>query len=649
MRALALAAALVLAGSTSAHAEPLEPSPGTQTFTTVDALVPVVDGPTDSHAATIDTRLYVPSGATAAKPQPAVLMTNGFGLDKTANEITTTATFLAKHGYVVLTYTAQGFGGSSGCVTLQSRTYDVKDAQQLITKVLEPRADVRKDAKGAVVGTVGGSYGGGVQANLAENDARVRAIVPARTWSSLQYSLDPDNRVVPGDPTGFTQSLNTQGVFKQQWTSLFFASGNSNPAMGKGSCPQDKLASGDPATVAGLPCPGFSLPVCKTYADLLATGDTTADDRALVADASGTTQIDRLEVPTLLVQGQRDTLFTTNDAVSTYTALRKRGVPVKMIWNWGGHGGYSSRPGECEAYDGAARTPSQMDACYLPLRTLAFLDQALRGTPDPSPGFTWFQDWTPYAGSGPADEQYGSAKAFPAMPMEQFNLSLGKDLVAGGTPGPGTASFVNPPGGTPQAYTETSNQTGPDSSPQVPLPPTEQPGQHVDFTSAPFPKGLVSVGVPEAVLEMSHTAPTDLVFFGKVYDVGPDGSAELLRRLISPVRVPASDVGEPVRFHLQGFAHRFAPGHRVRLTLAATDATSYGSKTPDAITVTSGAGSVFRLPGVLPAARAVSVPPAPRPAAAPAPQLPRTGASALVPLVGVGLLGVALVLRRRRV
>src|SRR5690349_23945721 len=114
-------------------------------------MVPVVDGPTNSHPVTIDTRLYVPDNATARTPQPAILMTHGFGLTKLSDEVTSMATFLARHGYVVLTYTSQGFGESSGCVTLQSRTYDVKDAQQLITKVLQTKPYVKKDRKGAVV------------------------------------------------------------------------------------------------------------------------------------------------------------------------------------------------------------------------------------------------------------------------------------------------------------------------------------------------------------------------------------------------------------------------------------------------------------------------------------------------------------------
>lgn len=662
------AAALVVTLAFTAAAPPgpaaadvVRPSPGTQSFVTTDAFVEVVDGPADDHVATLDTRLYVPSSATAATPQPAILITHGFGLTKLAAEVVAHASFLARHGYVVLTYTAQGFGRSTGCVTLQSRTYDVKDAKQLITKVLQSRADVRKDAKGAVVGTVGGSYGGGIQLNLAENDPRIRAIVPGRTWNSLQYSLNPNNRIVPGDPTGFTHTLNDQGVFKQQWSSLFFASGNGNPIGGTppgmppqpaGTCPQDKLASGEPTQVAGVPCLGFHVAVCRTYATVSATGDATEEDRALLADSSGSTQIDRLRVPTLLVQGQSDTLFNLNDAVSTYASLRRNRVPVKMIWNSGGHGGYNSLPGECEVYGGGhgGEDFRGLDDCYLTLRTLAFLDEHLRGRPDPSPGFTWFQDWTSYAGAGANDEQYGAAPAFPAMPDVVFTPSGSDRLARAGEviEGAGSASFVNPPGGVPPGYSETSNFSGPGSSPRVDLPPREQPGQSVSFTSAPFPDGLVSVGVPRAELLITHSAPGDLVFFGKLYDVAPDGAATLINRLISPVRVPAAEVGV-TRFNLLGLAHRFAPGHSVRLTLAATDATSANRRLPDSITVDTGSGT-FSLPGVLPrVAPPVVTPPRPvAPDAAPAAQLPATGAEALLPLAAALLLGIGIAARGRR-
>ncbi|MCW2706915.1 MAG: hypothetical protein JWM22_757 [Frankiales bacterium] len=632
-------------------AEPVTPSTGTHAFTTQDALVPVTDGPTGTHAATIDTRLYVPDNATARTPQPAVLMTNGFGLSKTAAEVVSEATFLARHGYVVLTYTAQGFGKSSGCITLQSRSYDVKDAMQLITKVLQPKAYVKKDAKGPVVGMVGGSYGGGIQANVAENDPRVRAIVPSRTWNDLRYSLDPNNYVASGDPTGFSHELNSQGVFKLEWTSLFFASGDLAPVGGappsgnaQGSCTTDALNTGD---VPGVVCTGYPTALCETYAKIALTGDADDASRALLADSSSTTQV--LRTPTLLTQGQSDTLFNVNDAVATYTALKRRGVPVQMIWNSGGHGGYDSLPGECEVFGGGTGGTGYrgLDSCYLTLRTLAFLDHWLRSTPDPSPGFTWYQDGLPYKGSGPSN-QYGSAAQFPAGSTRTWTLS-GSSALTAGTPTAGSVTVVNPAGGAPAAYSETSNFSGPGSSPQVTLAPTELPGQHADFTTAPFAGALDVVGVPSLHLTLAHVAPTDLVLFGKTYDVAPDGTAALIHRLIAPVRIPSSALGKPVDIKLLGFAHRFAKGHSLRLVLATTDATSYDNKAPDVVTISTGAGSTLTV-NALAAPRTVR-PPVTKPVTRPRTSggsLASTGLPVVVPVLALLLIAAGAVYVRRR-
>jgi len=601
MRRIALVTALLTATAglgLAAQADTVRAVRGTHRFTTTDAMVTVKDGPGDTHTADIDTRLYVPDNATARTPQPAVLMTHGFGLTKLSDEVTSMATFLARHGYVVLTYTSQGFGASSGCISLQSRTYDVKDAEQLVTKVLQSKPYVKRDAKGAVVGTVGGSYGGGIQLNLAESDARIRAIAPGRTWNSLQYSLDPNNWVVPGDPTGFTHSLATQGVFKKEWTSLFFGSGMGQPVGGlpptgteNGRCPQEHLAAPDP----GVVCTGYYLPLCETYARLAGTGDATADDLALIADSSGSTQIDKLRVPTLLVQGQSDTLFNVNDAASTYLALKRRHVPVQMIWNAGGHGGYNSQPGECEVYGGGTGGGDNtvLDSCYLTLRTLAFLDHWLRGTPDHSPGFSYYRDWAGYAGKG-ATTQYGDAPAFPLPGTLTYTLSGTGDLVTTGATS-GSATVVNPAGGAPSGYSETSNFSAPGGQ-FAGVEPREVPGQNASFTSAPFPTAVDSVGVPSAVLRLSHEAPTDLVLFGKVYDVAPDGTATLIHRLIAPVRIPSAQLAKPVQVKLLGFAHRFAAGHRVQLVLATTDMTSSNNPVADVITIATGPGTTFTLP-----------------------------------------------------
>lgn len=593
LTALVAAPLAVLPTAAPSGADVPQPRPGRHAFTTHDRMVTVHDGPSGDHEVVIDTRLYRPDNATRRHPQPAVLMTHGFGLTKASAEVVHTAKFLASHGYAVLTYTAQGFGQSTGCVSLQSRTYDVKDARQLITKVLERKRWVRHDRKGAIVGMVGGSYGGGIQANLAESDHRIRAIAPFRTWNTLQYSLDPNNYVVPGDPTGFTHERHEQGVYKKVWTSAFFASGQSQTGDGDPSCFQDSGGGGD----AGFPCGGFRTEVCQTFAHVSATGDGSAEDRALLADSSATTDIDDLTVPTLLVQGQSDTLFNLNDAVATYTALRRRDVPVQMIWNAGGHGGYGTAPGECEMFDGGGGPWRSFDDCYLPLRVLKFLDHWLRGKGRAGPGFSFFRDWVKYDGHG-ATNAYASTRRFPLSGGTVFTLDGTDALKTGGPAAYETAdvTLVNPPGGTPAAYTETPNFSGPDSSPHVDQEPSDVPGQFASFTSSPFGRATVSVGVPEVRLQLSHTAPTDLVLYAKVWDVAPDGSATLIHRLAAPARIPSAALDDPVRIKLLGFAHRFARGHSVRLTLCTTDEAYYNNQSPDTVTVTTGPGSTFRLP-----------------------------------------------------
>jgi len=586
-------------GGASGSSPGSAPVPGTHHYTTSTALVDVIDGPTDAHQATLDTRLYLPDNATASTPQPAVVMTHGFAGSKDSGEVTSMADFLARHGYVVLTYTSQGFGKSSGCIRLDSLDYDVKDSMRLTDKLLAPRPDVARDTTGPLIGLIGGSYGGGIILNVAASDPRVRAIIPGRTWNSLQFALDPNNLVAAGDPTGFSHQLAAQGVFKFEWTSFFFADGNASAAQGNGGCAQEKATSGDPTMVAGAACLGFPSQVCQTYATLSATGNADSSTLTLVQQSSVANFFGKLKVPTMLVQGQSDTLFNENDAVATYTGLQAAGVPVAMIWNSGGHGGYDSLPGECEVYGNGT---SGLDSCYLPLRALAWFDRWLRGdgSVDTGPGFAYYRDWVAYDKSGSAYGQYGQAAAFPAQPAITYLLSGASDLVPSGTaPTAGSAMLINPPGGTPASYSETSNFSGPQSSPDLgSTPPSDPPGQAVSFTSTPFSRDTVSVGVPSAHLHIANINTQDLVFFGKVFDVAPDGSTTLIHRLIAPVRVPAADAGKPVDIHLLGFAHLFPKGHSVRLTIASTDQTSYNSKVPDQITITTGGSdpSSFTLP-----------------------------------------------------
>jgi predicted acyl esterase len=642
-------------------------------YTLTAQKVTVHDGPGNLVAKQIDTDLYVPTGATAATPQPAVIYANGFGGSKDDSSGCAIGRWLAQHNYVVLAYSSSGFGHSGGCIELDAPQWDVQDVKQLVD-YLATLPVVRSDASGPIVGMTGGSYGGAIQELSAEFDGRIRAITPFRTWNTLNYSLSPQHL---GDGSTLYSSSAPAGVVKALWTTLFFASGNTQFLMSNGQC-----ITADP--VSHATCAGFEPSLCTDYFQSAAAGEVTPDTVQVLANSSpltwltpgagpsGLTHIG-LKVPTLLAQGESDTLFNLDEAAATYRFLRDHGVPTRMIWHAGGHG-YDDQAGEGDIFGNDQSSP---DAKYLPRQILAWFDRYLRGdtTVSTGPQFSYFQDWMPYSYAGdPSVVPYASAADFPFEPTATFALSGSSDLAApGAAPVAGSATIVAPPlppngacAAVPQApqqatcsFTEFPNfqQTGSTlpggaPSPWPGTPPSDPPGTAVTFTSPPFSSDVVSVGIPTAHLHLGNANPanTGIVLYAKVYDVAADGSATLLRRLIAPFRAGTGSID----VFLDGIAHRFAAGHAVRLELAATDATSFNDPLADVITVTTGGADPSRF--TLPVSSAAGVAPQSTTAAsaashAQAGTLPNTAAPGAASGVAAGLIGLALAgwgRRRRR-
>src|SRR5262245_54302551 len=90
--------------------------PAAAGYTTEDRMLTVRTGPDSATTVDLDTRLYLPTGASATHPVPAVLLGHGFGGTKAS--VATDATDLAERGYAVLTWTAEGFGRSTGQIHL---------------------------------------------------------------------------------------------------------------------------------------------------------------------------------------------------------------------------------------------------------------------------------------------------------------------------------------------------------------------------------------------------------------------------------------------------------------------------------------------------------------------------------------------------
>lgn len=605
----------------------------------------VVDGPDDEFAVTLDADRYVPATATAGDPAPVVLLAHGFGGDKTG--YADLARTFAAEGYVVVSYSARGFGASTREIGLDGIDFDVKDVQQLVDEIAT-WPQVLLDAPGDPrIGMHGDSYGGGITLQVAAVDDRLDAIVPRITWSALSYALAPNNLGATLD-SPYDQPF---GIFKQAWTTVFFGLGTAQPVVSNEGFALDTQSS---------ECVGFVSGLCQTYARISATGRGDAEATALLQDSSPDVRYDGITAPTFLIQGQDDTLFNLRDSVRNLTAVRANGVDTKLLWFNGGHSGPDA-PGE--------RVEQPFPDDVMNSRIIAWWDRWLREDPsvDTGPGLEWYRDWVDTT-AATIEDAYDSAPAYPAVeePTELLLSGDGGIVTDPGDVVAGELTFGNPPLGQPAAFSE-------DPLRLAPFEPTEVPGQHVAFTSEPFEVDTEVVGIPELELALaSLTGEAHLHV--RIYDVAPDGTELLVRRLTSPVY--AEDLTQRLTVSHPGFVHRFDEGHAVRVVLASTDVSYANRQLPDVYTVAIDATDppVLRLPvlgaGGVAGADGPPGPPAGTPAPDPAPATdpapptdpgPRPGPRAAAPgsvqqlpatgggtaLLAVGLLAAAALGRRR--
>ncbi|MER7640614.1 CocE/NonD family hydrolase [Streptomyces sp. NPDC126522] len=576
---LALTASLVLGTPASAA--------GQYTVTALKFTVPA-----GGRDCTVDADLYRPVGVDHAHPAPAVLATNGFGGSKSDGSTDSIGKAFAQRGYVGLVYSGLGFGKSGCLVSLDDPGIDGQAASGLIdflagTRAADDgtRADfVTLDAKGDPrVGMIGGSYGGAIQLATAAVDHRVDALVPMITWNDLAYSLDPNNAVGQG-------SRDVPGAFKWQWTNAFYLIGETQPLTVPGL---------DPTRINSLSCVHFVSRACAIIRTLNSGSyppAATADLLAYARGVSPVTYLKQVKAPTLLVQGQADTLFNLNEATATYKTLTAQGTTTKMIWQSWGHSGGMTDPaaGELDL------TKGDLEASYVGRRILSWFDRYLlkRTGTDTGPAFAYYRDWI----ANPADT-YATTNQLPALD-EKFYLSgdgkLVDDRAKVASGSRGYANWLVP---TSHSESSLSGTIGlPDPGPY------DTAGTYLGWTSAPLTRTTDVVGAPKATLKVdspkarqsqnSGDAADNLVLFAKLYDVAPDGTKTLVHRLVAPVRVP--DVTKSFTVTLPGIVHRYGKGHRLRFVIAASDDAYTGNRGIKPVTVVSSPGDtgVLELPVV---------------------------------------------------
>jgi putative CocE/NonD family hydrolase len=538
----------------------------------------------------IDADLYRPAGADRAHPAPAVLATNGFGGSKSDGSTDAIGKAFAERGYVSLIYSGLGFGATGCLISLDDPRIDGKAASRLVdflggrrTADDGTRADfVTLDAPGDPrVGMIGGSYGGAIQLATASVDHRVDALVPFITWNDLAYSLDPNNAVgAPGVP----------GAFKWQWTNGFYLIGETQPVTAPNL---------DPSRINSLACLHFVSDACDTVRTLDSgsyPAGRTAWMLAYARSVSPTTYLRRVQAPTLLIQGQADTLFNLNEATASYRTLKAQGTPAALIWQSWGHSGGITDPaaGELNMNQG------NLETSYVGRRVLAWFDRYLNkdrstGT---GPALAYYRDWI----TDPT-HTYATAGRVPALSRTLYLSGDGKLVDNRAKVARGSRSYTN--WAVPTSHSESSLAGA------VGLPdpgPYDTKGTYLAWTGAALTRNLDVVGAPQITLRVvsptaertqnSGDAADRLVLFAKLYDVAPDGTQTLVHRLVAPVRVP--DVTKNLTVTLPGIVHRYAPGHRLRFVIAASDDAYFGNRGIKPVTVVSAPGDtgVLRLPVV---------------------------------------------------
>lgn len=563
-------------------------------------------GPNGTQACDIVGEMFEPAGASAAHRVPAILTTNGFGGSYT--DQVGLAEYFASHGYAVLTYSGLGFGGSGCKITLDDPVYDGEAASQLVSYLggapgiaytdaahtsAAPTVDYvvhdavdhagHADKYDPRVGMIGGSYGGEIQFAAAYEDPRIDTIIPMITWNNLDYSLAPNNAGLTPD-SGVTNPV--PGVAKSTWALGFSGEGAADGVQG---------AQSDPSREVG--CPNFANWVCPGLAFAATAGYPDATTRAYLEHASVETYMGGIRIPTLLMQGENDTLFNLNEAVANYRALRARHVPVSMVWQSWGHSGSTPAPGE---FDQSNPDPATQ---YETARIVAWFDHYLKGDTSVStgPGFAYFRDWVTYKGI--ATPAYATAASYPVGRTEKLYLSAAKSLVTRRRQvAVSTQTFTTPGAGAPSSTGALDAVGG--SEPAAATADTDAPGTYASWSTPPLASPVDVAGIP--VLHVTFEAPTaaavrsagpagDLVVFVKLYDVAPDGTASLIHGLVAPARV--ADPSSGVEITLPGIVHRFAAGHRIELVVAGGDVNYRGGLTPTPVTIRTGSGAeVLDLP-----------------------------------------------------
>lgn len=477
--------------------------------------VSIEGGPTsavDPNPVTLDADLYLPSST----PAPAIVLAHGFGGSK--DSVTTEAQFLVDRGFVVLAYSARGFGASTGSISMNAPDFEVADASSVIDYLATQNA-VTQDAPGDPrVGFAGGSYGGALSLLVAGYDDRVDAISADITWNDLQTSLFGQSAVNNDDV----------GVFKQLWSGLFFSAG---------------LTTNDGQVTD---CGRFAPDWCAAYSTAAADGVLTDQARRLMAQSSPASITDRITIPTLLGGGQSDSLFPLAQVNANAEQIAANNSNVKVVWHAGGH-------------DGGVNESTRLRE----LNAQWFTAHLANGDPIDNAFEVSLVEASAFGGQGDTEVAVLSRVNYPGI--------LGESQRTVGIAGP-VQQVLAPAGGVPAAVSSLPGAGGlaglAGSLLALPL-----PNQSATFSTEPLTEPVRMIGSSTITLEISSEVPVDdVALFASLRIIGGTERPVLPQGLVSPIRL--SEIGPSpttIEIELPAIVADVAAGERLAVVVGTTD------------------------------------------------------------------------------
>lgn len=504
--------------------------------------IQVPAGTFGSGTVTLAATLYQPRFFPFA---PAAVYIHGWGGHRLTGE-DNLAYYIAATGYIVLSYSARGFGDgeSGGRVTLAGPD-ELNDLGRVIDwlttdpdHVIGPRV--------TKVGVLGGSYGGGHSFQIS-SDPRVSAVIPLVGWTDLEQALYPNGAIKY--KLGIAEFY--QGLERQVGQPPFFNYSQLQfdllDAAAEGRLPDNKTRE--------------ALRVRSIAAR--------SEDGQEILDPSR-----QPKVPTFIIQSWDDYLFPASQVLEVFSQIT---APKQIYLGRHGH------PPGGNRFEG--------EDLYIATQVLRWFDHYLRGIGDTdslvvtsAPAPLSVLPFT--AGQLPSDD----IVSFPLFLKAGGSLSRKKkgpvqEETAGGIFRPERIRSSHLGVEIPSLSDILSGHSEALST---------IPGR-LQYTFAPWERETEMIGSSEFSFFLSSTTSSDVDLSVRTFDVAPDGTETEVT--VGVVRVTGLTTGEVRRVEFRDFGDDwvFKAGHSLRIKVSNIDFPDFrppgaNDNLPSTITIHTGKG-----------------------------------------------------------